>query len=392
MTSAKREGANESGRSEEEGDRRVITNAPLSLKQQLRQVERIKGIEKARALKPLPRTKFRQRKQKGEERETDADEKPPAKLHTRIRPKKLDQKQLFIVDGYNVCGCWPELKPLFHSGQIEKCRNLLIEELSFFRDARVLAVFDATSASSSAPSQTAITQWLTIVYVSDADEYIDRELSKYTSDEDLDVCVVTSDNLTRSLAGTGGATLMLSLDFYSYLKELKSKDEAEMKILSLRDGYRGTLRFALNQNTRDRLLDMRRGLRDVSQDQLEENDSEDNPSKVGARDAQSQNNTPGGGLAKTVESNNKDRKLKMKERAKERAKKKKKKKKFKSVDLPSTSPLSHLGQAAESKLLGMRQKLSPPEETKEEMEEESRGESHDDERTCIEKEDEEKLL
>lgn len=65
MTSAKREVANESGRSEEEGDRRVITNAPLSLKQQLRQVERIKGIEKARALKPLPRTKFRQRKQKG---------------------------------------------------------------------------------------------------------------------------------------------------------------------------------------------------------------------------------------------------------------------------------------------------------------------------------------
>ena len=92
----------------EEGERRVVTNAPLSLKQQLRQVERIKGIDKARALKPLPRTKFRRRKKTKEEEAEGKEaitEEPLAKLHTCIRPKKLDQKQLFIVDAYNVCGC-----------------------------------------------------------------------------------------------------------------------------------------------------------------------------------------------------------------------------------------------------------------------------------------------
>jgi predicted RNA-binding protein with PIN domain len=269
-----------------------------------------------------------------------------------------------------VCGCWPELKPLFHTGQIEKCRNLLIEELSFFRDTRVLAVFDATGASSSAPSETAVTQRLTTVYVSDADEYIDRELSKYTADEDLEVFVVTSDNLTRSLAGTGGASLMHSLDFHSYLKELKSKDKAEMKILSLKDGYRGTLRFALNQDTRDRLLDMKRGLRDVSQEQQQSEETDDGDDNDPSTSNES-NESAG------EQNDNSSRTLKEKSRRAKMKKKRKskKKKKFKSVELPSSSPLSQLGQAADSKLLGMRQRLSPPEDETAEAAEEEENET-----------------
>jgi len=241
-----------------DGGRRIVTDTPLSLKQQLKQVELAKGAEKPRALKPLPRTKFRQRKPADRGDGEAASESPQslAETHTlENREKRLGQAQLLIIDGYNVCGCWPKLKEHFRRGDIERSRNMLIEELAFFQDVKILAVFDAATATR--PVKTQMNAWLTVVYTSDADEYIDEYVPR---DREVDICVVTSDNLTRSLAGTAGARLMSSLDFVSHVERQKAKNDKEIKVLSLKDQQRGTLRFALKEDARNRLLHMRQSL------------------------------------------------------------------------------------------------------------------------------------
>ena len=329
--------------------RRISTNnTSLSLKKQLRQVEKAKSVEEGKtSLKPLPRTKFRQRRpsKDGEKEEELFSQPDDVQLHdmSLLREKKVGQSQLFIVDAYNVCGAWPELKGLFHSGQIEKCRKILIEELSYFRETEIVAVFDATTASSSRPAEEMVNEWLKVVYVSDADEYIDREVSKLATNKELDIWVVTSDNLTRSLAGTAGASLVSSLEFGSYFKGLKSKDKASNKILSMQDQYRGQLRFALNPSTRKQLEGMRTHLRDVplavdneAGEGVEERDGGDGEGEEGKRET-------------------------------EGSKKKRKKPKAK----PILKPVLMGGHFSthENGLMAMRNKLSPP-PPREEVEEE----------------------
>ena len=43
------------------------------------------------------------------------------------------KKQLYIIDGYNMIGAWPELVSLKKQGYLESARDLLIHHCANFR-------------------------------------------------------------------------------------------------------------------------------------------------------------------------------------------------------------------------------------------------------------------
>ena len=56
------------------------------------------------------------------------------------------KKQLYIVDGYNMIGAWPELVALKKQDDLESARDLLIQRCSNFQkfeNIEVWIVFDA---------------------------------------------------------------------------------------------------------------------------------------------------------------------------------------------------------------------------------------------------------
>ena len=330
-------------------DRVQVADSKVSLKQQIREAAR--GGEDSRPLKPLPRTKFRQQRRpsKAEEDEDDVEEVGPTHTVGNRERRRLGQTQMLIVDGYNVCGCWPKLKEPFRAGRIEESRNLLIEELSFFADVRILVVFDAANATE--PTKTRVTEWLDIVFVSDADEYIDSYVPK---DGDADICVVTSDNLTRSLAGTAGARLMSSADFVAHVEDTKAKDTRELKVLSLRDQQRGALRFALKEDARNRLLRMRQSLPSrpaaEEEEEIEEEGEVEEGGPLGGAE---------GGAKATSRSSPRRRGRGRPSKPKPRG--------GKGTDVPSANPLSMLGSSADSRLMSLRGAL-PSRPTGEECE------------------------
>lgn len=331
-------------------DRVQVADSKVSLKQQIREAAR--GGEDSRPLKPLPRTKFRQQRRpsKAEEDEDDVEEVGPTHTVGNRERRRLGQTQMLIVDGYNVCGCWPKLKEPFRAGRIEESRNLLIEELSFFADVRILVVFDAANATE--PTKTRVTEWLDIVFVSDADEYIDSYVPK---DGDADICVVTSDNLTRSLAGTAGARLMSSADFVAHVEDTKAKDTRELKVLSLRDQQRGALRFALKEDARNRLLRMRQSLPSRPAAEEEEEIEEEGEVEEGG---------PLGGAEVGAKATSRSS---PRRRGRGRPSKPKPMGGKVTDVLPSANPLSMLGSSADSRLMSLRGAL-PSRPTGEECE------------------------
>ena len=55
------------------------------------------------------------------------------------------KKQLYIIDGYNMIGAWPELVSLKKQGDLESARDLLIHHCANFRKFEHVEVCVATS-------------------------------------------------------------------------------------------------------------------------------------------------------------------------------------------------------------------------------------------------------
>ena len=258
---------------------RVDPNAGVSVRRQIQRAKRAKqeADEPSKPAKPAPRTKFRQTKERVRQRAV-AEAERTAELLDGTAPstmprRRLGQTRLFVVDAYNVVGCgsWPRMKRLFRSGRIDEARELLLDELAFFTEERILAVFDAARVASSAPEQFAMGSCLTAVYAFDADEYIDREVCSLVQSDDLDVWVVTSDNLTRSIAATSGAQLMGAKDFVRYVKECKAAYAKDLKKLDAADAVASTLKAALSKETVSKLYTMRNKVRSHRMTKPEQN-------------------------------------------------------------------------------------------------------------------------
>ena len=65
---------------------------------------------------------------------------------THYRSGRLYEKQLLIVDGYNMIGAWPELVQLKKQERLEDARELLLSRLSNYakyEGLEIIVVFDA---------------------------------------------------------------------------------------------------------------------------------------------------------------------------------------------------------------------------------------------------------
>lgn len=65
---------------------------------------------------------------------------------THYRRRRLYEKQLLIVDGYNMIGAWPELVQLKKQERLEDARELLLSRLSNYakyEGVEIIVVFDA---------------------------------------------------------------------------------------------------------------------------------------------------------------------------------------------------------------------------------------------------------
>ncbi|WP_099223723.1 NYN domain-containing protein [Listeria costaricensis] len=120
-------------------------------------------------------------------------------------------QHIFLVDGYNVIGAWPELSRL-KDYDLEAARNTLVEwmaEYQSYTGYRVVVVFDAQYVRSS--QRKMIQHKVEVVYTKEdetADEYIERKAIEWKNAK-TQIIVATSD-YTEQWAIFGQGALRLS--------------------------------------------------------------------------------------------------------------------------------------------------------------------------------------
>ena len=106
------------------------------------------------------------------------------------------KKQLYIVDGYNMIGAWPELVALKKQDDLESARDLLIQRCSNFQkfeNIEVWIVFDAQFVPGI--TQSFDQAQVKVIFTSEgetADSYIERSAAEMNTVQNL-VEVATSD-------------------------------------------------------------------------------------------------------------------------------------------------------------------------------------------------------
>lgn len=127
------------------------------------------------------------------------------------------KKQLYIVDGYNMIGAWPQLVALKQQDDIESARDLLIQTCANFQkfeQVEVWIVFDAQFVPGVTQS---FDQWaVKVIYTAEdetADAYIERTVNDLNT-RVIQVSVATSDLAEQWLIFQKGALRKSARDFY----------------------------------------------------------------------------------------------------------------------------------------------------------------------------------
>ena len=125
------------------------------------------------------------------------------------------KKQLYIVDGYNMIGAWPELVALKKQDDLESARDLLIQRCSNFQkfeNIEVWIVFDAQFVPGI--TQSFDQAQVKVIFTAEgetADSYIEMESYK-RRDEYRSIFVVTSDGAEQNQVLGNGAYRMAVSD------------------------------------------------------------------------------------------------------------------------------------------------------------------------------------
>lgn len=136
------------------------------------------------------------------------------------------KKQLYIIDGYNVIGAWPELASLKKQHELEAARDRLIHQCANFQKFEQLdiwIVFDAQFVPGI--TQSFDTMRVKVIFTSEgetADDYIERTVSQLNT-KAIQVSVVTSDLAEQWLIFQKGALRKSARDFYVELKRSAQK-------------------------------------------------------------------------------------------------------------------------------------------------------------------------
>jgi hypothetical protein len=140
------------------------------------------------------------------------------------------KKQLYIIDGYNMIGAWPELVALKKQDDLESARDLLIQRCSNFQkfeNIEVWIVFDAQFVPGI--TQSFDQAQVKVIFTAEgetADSYIERTVSEMNT-RLVQVSVATSDLAEQWLIFQKGALRKSARDFY---KELESSRDKQMEL------------------------------------------------------------------------------------------------------------------------------------------------------------------
>lgn len=134
------------------------------------------------------------------------------------------KEKLYVIDAYNVIGCWPHLKRLKAANRLEDARDKLLRELSDyqqFRNLKMIVVFDAMYVPGL--SQKDKRYNLNVVWTSrdeTADSYIEALAHKKQS-RFVQVVVVTNDNAEQWTVFEAGALRMPDEELWAAMQEAK---------------------------------------------------------------------------------------------------------------------------------------------------------------------------
>ena len=141
---------------------------------------------------------------------------------THYRRRRLYEKQLLIVDGYNMIGAWPELVQLKKQERLEDARELLLSRLSNYakyEGLEIIVVFDAQLVPGI--QQTYKKYLLTVVFTKEdetADSYIER-LAGEKNDRLTQVTVATSDLAEQWMVFSQGALRTSANELYKAVQK-----------------------------------------------------------------------------------------------------------------------------------------------------------------------------
>ena len=138
------------------------------------------------------------------------------------------KKQLYIIDGYNMIGAWPELVSLKKQGDLESARDLLIHHCANFRkfeQVEVWIVFDAQFVPGI--TQSFESSQVNVIFTAEdetADEYIERTVSEMNT-QVIQVSVATSDLAEQWVIFQKGALRKSAREFFKEIQRSKKKQD-----------------------------------------------------------------------------------------------------------------------------------------------------------------------
>jgi len=173
---------------------------------------------------------------------------------------KSRQKEVLVIDGYNVINAWDELIDIAQTS-LENARdrlNFMIAEYSSYKGIHSYIIYDAYKIKTSLNREEK-TKHTTIIYTKEkqtADSYIEKFIHDFEDKRHTIIRVATDDMAEQNMILGKGAARMPTWELYLEVKESQKKISAQ---INKRQINKNTLDTILNQDIVEKLEKMRRG-------------------------------------------------------------------------------------------------------------------------------------
>lgn len=153
------------------------------------------------------------------------------------------KKEILYVDGYNMIGAWPNLKPLQKNNKIGDARDLLLNILSNYAKytgIKVKLVFDAQFVPGITKKYE---QYEVEVIFTSEDQTADSYIEKAVGDENYilsNVFVATSDLAEQWIVFQRGAVRKSANELWKDIKETNKKIQLETRLYQLTNRRRNS--------------------------------------------------------------------------------------------------------------------------------------------------------
>lgn len=170
------------------------------------------------------------------------------------------QKELLVVDGYNIINAWEELKEIAEIN-LENARdrlNLIIAEYLEYRGIKGYIIYDAYRVKTLMNREEKLKS-LTIIYTKEkqtADSYIEKFINDFEDKRNTIIRVATDDVAEQNMVIGKGASRLSTLELHL---EIKASQKKIKDRINHRDSKKNTLYTVLDDDTLAKLEQMRRG-------------------------------------------------------------------------------------------------------------------------------------